>query len=84
MKTTSATKIEALVHVDLDDLDDIVGGKHHSSQKTEQTSTVTQNGSVTLDLSGAGDVSSFFCPSGSGNSITIGSNQSATVDQEAN
>jgi hypothetical protein len=84
MKTSSATKIETLVHVDLEDLDDVIGGKHHSSSTTTQTSNVTQNGSVTIDLSGAGDVSSFFCPSGSGNTITIGSTQNATVDQEAN
>jgi hypothetical protein len=76
-------KIENIVSLDLDDLEDVVGGKHHSSNSTTQNSTVTQNGSVTLDLSGAGDISSFFCPSGNGNVITIGSNQSASVNQSA-
>lgn len=84
MHTKSALKIENIVSLDLDDLEDVVGGKHKSSSKSvSQTSNVTQNGSVTIDLSGAGDITSFFCPSGDNNVITIGSTQSANVTQNA-
>jgi hypothetical protein len=83
MEIKSAMKAENILSLDLDDLEDVVGGKHHSSKTVEQTSNVTQDGSVTIDLSGAGNITSFFCPSGDNNVITIGSTQSANVNQSA-
>ena len=81
MGTKSAMKIESILQVDLDDLEDVVGGKK-KSKTTTQTANVTQTGSISFDLSGAGSVSSFFCP-GSGSSISISVNQDSNVEQNA-
>ncbi|GEM_PF-1403610 len=80
MEYKSATRIEAILQVDLDDLEDVIGGKKKNT--TTQEANVNQTGSISFNLSGAGSVSSFFCP-GSGSSISISVNQNANVDQEA-
>lgn len=79
MKRSSATRIEAILHIDLDDLDGVTGGKKR--KKTTQEAHVNQTGSTRFDLGGVGSVSSFLCP-GSGSSIRLSVNQTADVDQE--
>lgn len=80
MEYKSATKIDAILEIDLDELEDVVGGKKKKS--TKQTANVTQNADINFDFSGAGSVSSFFC-AGSGSSINISINQDSDVHQEA-
>ena len=80
MKKSSATTIEAILHVDLDDLEGVIGGK--KGKKITQEANVNQTGSISFNLSGTSSVSSFFCP-GSGSSISLSVNQASDVDQEA-
>ncbi len=81
MEKTSSMKIDAILAIDLDDLDDVVGGKK-KSKTTTQTADVNQDGSINFDLSGAGSVSTFFCP-GDNSSIDLSVNQNANVNQDA-
>ena len=81
MEKNSAMKIEAILQVDLDDLENVVGGKK-KGKTTTQTADVTQDGSINFDLSGAGSVSTFFCP-GDNSSIDLSVNQDSNVEQNA-
>lgn len=84
MDSKSALKIESILSVDIDELEDVVGGKgHHSSKSVHQSATVNQDGSVTIRINGAGNLSSFFCPGGDNNQIHLGSTQTASVNQNA-
>ena len=80
MEKTSSMKIDAILAIDLDDLEDVVGGK--KGKTTTQTADVTQDGSINFDLSGVGSVSTFFCP-GDNSSIDLSVNQNANVNQNA-
>ncbi len=79
MEKTSSMKIDAILAIDLDDLEDVFGGK--KGKTTTQTANVTQNGSINFDLSGTNSVSTFFCP-GDNSSIDLSVNQDANVNQD--